>query len=849
MTTGMAQQKDPKAPSWPELLKKFLEEEGRRGYADRTVTGGLDRFLERVARGAEGTEALWQRLDQAGVWGVRYKALSPAERAVWATRTLEALGEVEGTSAPPAKAASVGGGGRVARSPSPMPKGLSLDSPITVVPGVGPVVATGFSKAGVARIRDLLYFFPRRHVPVTPVAHLNGGEEVGVLANVWEVRTVRLGQRQMEATEAVVGDETGNLRVVWFNQPFVARTVRANDRLFVSGYLRVFNGRLTLEAQGYEVVEGEDPLFRPGKLIPVYPSVRRVTAAGEGREARAPKRHGQGGDYLSPRTVRRVVRRALEVWLPRLQDFVPPEVSERAGLAPLAAALLTYHYPEDVAAQEEARRRLAFDELFLVQLTMLRRKRDWQAVKGTPAVRVDSRVVESFVGSLPFDLTRAQRTALAEVLADLEQPRPMARLLQGEVGSGKTVVALAAMLAVAAAGHQAAMMAPTEILAEQHFLTVSRLLGGLAEPANGTQGLRVRLPSLEWPLQVGLLIGSLPKAGREQVQRGLVEGEISILVGTHALIQEGVAIPRLALAVVDEQHRFGVVQRRLLRGKGSRPHLLAMSATPIPRSLALTLYGDLDLSVLDELPAGRQPIRTRWLGPEERPRAYTFVRQQVGAGRQAFIICPLVRESEALQARAAEEEFARLSAEVFKDLRLGLLHGQMPLQQKQGVMAQFRDGTIDVLVATPVVEVGVDVPNATVMLIESAERFGLAELHQFRGRVGRGQYPGFCVLLSDDPSPEAQERLKVLEREQDGFKIAEADLALRGPGEVLGTRQSGLPDLRVARLSDQELLSLARQEAVRLLESDPDLQRPEHTALRQEVAPLLQAAVQEAEVS
>ena len=406
--------------------------------------------------------------------------------------------------------------------------------------------------------------------------------------------------------------------------------------------------------------------------------------------------------------------------------------------------------------------------------------------------------------------------------------RPMSRLIQGEVGSGKTVIALAALLTAATCGFQGAIMAPTEVLAEQHFLTVGRLLEGLAMPTISGHLLSVRLDSHPRPITVGLLLGSSPAKAKREIHQMLGAGALDIVIGTHAVIQDNVDIPKLALAVVDEQHRFGVMQRAALREQGRRPHMLIMSATPIPRTLALTLYGDLDLSTIDELPPGRQPIKTKAVGPERRSSVYDFVRKEIASGRQAFFIYPLIDESEAINARAAVKERDRLAQEVFHDLRVGLLHGRMSTGEKKEVMDDFRQGSLNILVSTPVVEVGIDVPNATVMVIEGADRFGLAQLHQFRGRVGRGEHASYCVLVAESPSEEAKERLAAMEEIDDGFKLAEKDLKQRGPGDYFGTRQSGLPDLRMARLDDTDLLSLARQEAETLLDRDPTLsQHPE----------------------
>ena len=412
----------------------------------------------------------------------------------------------------------------------------------------------------------------------------------------------------------------------------------------------------------------------------------------------------------------------------------------------------------------------------------------------------------------------------------------MSRLLQGEVGSGKTVVAAIALLLAVANGYQGAFMAPTEILAEQHFAIISQLLSRAGHEESKEAYLHVYSGLLSHPITVALFIGDIKQVRKQELQQRIMDGDIDIVIGTHALIQKGVEFHRLGLAVVDEQHRFGVTQRSALRQKGFSPHVLVMTATPIPRTLALTLYGDLDLSVIDQLPPGRQVIKTKWLKPEQRDSAYAFLRRQVAQGRQAFIICPLVEESEAIQAKAAIAEYESLSKEVFSELRLGLLHGRMPAAEKEKVMRRFRSGELDILVSTPVVEVGIDVPNAAVMLVESADRFGLSQLHQFRGRVGRGQEQSYCMLLAENPSEVARARLDIIENIQDGFALAEEDLKLRGPGEFFGTRQSGLPDLRMAKLSDVALLELARREAIKLFQTDPSLQKTEHQPLAKELA-------------
>jgi ATP-dependent DNA helicase RecG len=489
---------------------------------------------------------------------------------------------------------------------------------------------------------------------------------------------------------------------------------------------------------------------------------------------------------------------------------MPDELRQEFRLIQRRVAVRQYHFPNSIEARDRARNRLALDELLLIQLGMLQRKRQWQSEGEGRAIPTDVALLDAFRAGLPFTLTGAQERALAAILADMARAVPMSRLLQGDVGSGKTVVAAAGLLLCARAGRQGAIMAPTEILAEQH----ARTLHAMLEPHG---------------VHVALLTGSLTKAQRARLYLDAVEGRVQVLAGTHALIQEGFTFKDLGLAIVDEQHRFGVVQRAALKGKGYNPHLLVMTATPIPRTLTLTMYGDLDVSVIDERPPNRQPVDTRWVTLAR--QAYDLVREQAAQGRQAYIICPLVEESEALEAKAAVAEEQRLQREVFPDLRLGLLHGKLRSQEKDEVLGRFRDGEIDVLVATSVVEVGIDVPNATVMVVQDAQRFGLAQLHQFRGRVGRGAAQSYCILLAEANNPIARERLSALCATDDGFKLAEEDLRLRGPGEFWGTRQSGLPELQVAQVTDTRTLELARSVAESVLADDPSLMLPQHALL------------------
>jgi ATP-dependent DNA helicase RecG len=799
-----------------EPLRKVLELEREKGYADRAVIGGLDKFLRRWATQAAAsiaTPRLLADFKKLRLDDVKYASLTEEQRRKWLADIFAFLDSMEAAKAeakpPPKKSVTTR-----KRPPVTAPAvGQSLELPITSLKGVSTAMAAKFKKLGVNTIRDLLYFFPHRHLDYSRtnyISELSEGEERTITANVWQAQVTWLGGRR--GTEAIVGDETGNVRAVWFNNPYVDRSLPTNARVVLSGRVRLFGGRYVFESPEWELLEDKE-LVHTGRLVPLYSLT-------------------QG---LKPRQVRKLMKQVVDQFAGQVADFLPLDLRERCKLVDLSQAIAQAHYPEDETAKDNARTRLAFDELFLLQLGVLGKKREWQEGQPANPVSIEKPLLDGFIKSLPFELTPAQHKVLRELLYDLEKPRAMSRLLQGEVGSGKTVVATAALLA-AASGYQGAFMAPTEILAEQHFASVGELLSRVASRVEEEENLRRFTGILDRPLTLALLIGDLSQVSKQAVQQKIREGEVDIVIGTHALIQKGVGFRRLGLAVVDEQHRFGVAQRSALRQKGFNPHVLVMTATPIPRTLALTLYGDLDLSVIDELPPGRQTVKTRWLKPAQRDSAYAFLRKQVSEGRQAFIICPLVEESEAIQARAAVAEYEHLSREVFPDLKLGLIHGRMSAAEKDEVMHKFRSGELQVLVSTPVVEVGIDVPNATVMLVESADRFGLSQLHQFRGRVGRGSEQSYCMLLAENPSEIGRQRLDLIEKIQDGFELAEEDLKLRGPGEFFGTRQSGLPDLRMARLSDVKLLELARTEAIRLFEQDPGLKKAEHKLLSVELA-------------
>jgi ATP-dependent DNA helicase RecG len=680
-------------------------------------------------------------------------------------------------------------------APVHWPRPGVLEASLEALDGVGPSLAAAGAEAGIATVGDLLLRVPHRHrdLTVVPVAELEEKRQATIRVEVLGSQPRPFRRGSLSITSVKVGDGSDTIRATWFNQPWVGRKLVKGAQLLLTGR----KDKRGFAVSEYEFLAGGPRVEDDQKLVPVHPATEQLKAS----------------------KIRGWVEQAVR-WAPNFIEGLPAELRVRRGLAGAGDALKAVHFPETVEEAEKARERLRFEELFLYQAVLATRKRSRRTSRPAPRLGEAGEGVGRWLDSLPFSLTGDQRKALGEIDRDLDSGEPMQRLLMGEVGSGKTVVALYAMLRALEAGYQAALMAPTETLAEQHAVTLGTLLAERATP-------------------FALLTGATPASRRREALERLASGELGLVVGTHALIEPDVDFARLGLAVVDEQHRFGVAQRRALDSKGIEgmaPHVLHMTATPIPRTLSLTAYGDLETTALHELPAGRRPVATRLVEEDERPGAYEFVRGQLRAGRQAYVVCPLVAESEKVAGRAAEAEGARLAREELEGFAVDVIHGQMSSAAKAAAMEAFGAGKTDVLVATTVIEVGIDVPNATVMIVEGAERYGVSQLHQLRGRVGRGEHESACLLFPEEAGELARRRLRAVERERDGFELAEVDLALRGEGEVLGTRQHGLPRFVVAELpEDGQILIEARDEVLALLDRHGSLAAPE-------LGPLLDAA-------
>jgi len=810
-----------------EKLKKFFKLEADRDYDNKAVMGGLSRMLDSWITDArmddinenliqaissrisdydhlsetsrkEALHGLWNRIkrEQGGVDDLT----QPEDKTPQPPTELQKIQKPVVEDMPPQKEENLPlqeSQPTITTKPEPVREEppAALNANITVLPRVGPRYANTLERLGITTLGDMIYHFPRRYddySQLKPINRLVYGDEVTVIGTVQSINTRKIRNGKSSLSEVILSDGTASIKLTWFNQPWLAQRLKKGMQVVVSGKIDQYLGRLIINNPEWESLEQKN--LHTNRIVPIYPLKARITQ----------------------RWLRNLMDKVISYWAPRVADPLPSLVLESAEVVNLPNALQQIHFPDSWEDLKKARKRLAFDEILLLQLGVLQQKRKWQNRTSRSFSVTDEWMINQF-NQLPFELTGAQKKAITDVRNDLASGHPMNRLLQGDVGSGKTVVAAMAIATVTSQGGQAAVMAPTGILADQHYNSLEDFLTG----ENG----------LLQAEEIRLIIGATPESEKQEIFEDLHSGKIKLIIGTHALIEDPVEFKELQLAVIDEQHRFGVKQRATLRSKGTNPHLLVMTATPIPRSLALTIYGDLDLSVMDEMPPGRQTVETHILYPRERERGYRLIRSQLETGFQAFIIYPLVEESEKSDDKAAVEEHVRLQNEIFPQYKVGLLHGRLKSSEKEEVMSLFRDGEYQVLVSTSVVEVGVDIPNATVMLIEGAHRFGLAQLHQFRGRVGRGGSKAYCLLIPKIFEDIENERLKAMAEINDGFILAERDLEHRGAGDFLGTRQSGFSELKMASLTDLKLIENARREAQALFDRDPTLEQPEHTLL------------------
>jgi ATP-dependent DNA helicase RecG len=679
----------------------------------------------------------------------------------------------------------------------------SLADGIQYLKGIGPKRAKSFAKIGINTIEGLLYFFPRRYEDRTnfsPIKDLKAGEVRTIKAEVLVKGQRQSFKRGFSILEVVVADNTGKISCVWFNQPYLKEYFKLGITVILYGKIDRYENKLQMNAPEFEIVSNdEDESLNIGRIVPVYSLPEGITQ----------------------RSLRKTMKYALDEYVTRVTDWLHYDIRSRNNLLNLAKSLINIHFPEKFELQKEAYKRLSFEEFFLFQLPLALRKLKNKQRKGINHT-VEGELVNNFIAQLPFKLTQAQKKVLTEIKSDMASHKVMQRLLQGDVGSGKTVVATIAGIMAIQGGYQVAFMVPTEILARQHYEKIGSWF--------------LVLGSWSKAIKVGLVTSSLNKKEKEEIYQGIKEGKIDLIIGTHALLEESVEFKNLGLVVIDEQHKFGVGQRALLPRKGNNPDILIMTATPIPRTLAITLYADLDISVIDELPAGRQPINTQWIGNDKRFWLYDFMKENIREDRQAYVVYPLIEESFALDLLSAKKMYTEFKNTVFKEFKVDLVHGRLKIQEQDKIMSKFREGKINILIATTVLEVGIDVSNASLMVIEQAERFGLSQLHQLRGRVGRGPYQSFCILVSDADTEEARKRLSAMVKYNDGFRIAEEDLKLRGPGEFFGRRQHGLNELKIGNpLTQMQILKRAREEALRLINIDPHLEGTGNILLKEKL--------------
>ncbi len=673
---------------------------------------------------------------------------------------------------------------------------MNLNIPLSRAIKTTKIHLKGLEELGIKSISDFVRFFPRTYEDkrtYTDIAEIRTDQVnniKGTISSLFHKKS-KFGKT---FTKCNVSDKTGSIEVIWFNQPYLQRILKNGQNIVLSGKARFKFGKISLQSPNYEEIKSE--LTHVGRIVPIYHQTEGITS----------------------KWIREKLKPLIEEWGKHIKEYLPGEILEKYELMDYASAIREVHFPTDDKKLVSARERLSFDELFVLQLKVLKKKWEWQKINRheQKVITIDSRTSD-FKNGLPYELTNAQNKAISEIMDDLKSGIPMSRLLQGDVGSGKTIVATFAIINTLFSGYQVALMAPTEILAKQHYNSIFQLLKNFG-------------------FNIQFLAGSTPDGLKKEILNQLINGTVDLIIGTHSIIQEEVKFKKLGLAVIDEQHRFGVKQRDILKKNGNSPHLLSLSATPIPRTLAMTIYGDQDLSIIEEMPKGRQEIITRIVPESKRIDAYRWIEDQIIKGRQAFIICPLIDESDVLGLKSAIQEYEHLQQNVFPELKLGLLHGKMKPKEKEETMSRFKNNSLNILVSTSVIEVGIDIPNASIMVIEGSERFGLSQLHQFRGRVGRGLHQSYCFLFTKTSGQESLKRLKAMVQYSSGFKLAEIDLSIRGPGEIFGVRQSGIPDLKMASLTDAKTIGIAREAAQYIINKDQTL--TEYPAIWEKISEL-----------
>lgn len=677
-----------------------------------------------------------------------------------------------------------------------------FDAPVTVINRIGEHTAKLLAKINIHTIKDLLHHYPRRYRDLSSlktISHLNPGEDASIIGTIFTLNLRKSANGRLRLVEAVIGDGSGYLQVTWFNQPWLVKSLPKGKQIILSGKVERFMGRISMTNPEVEGLEKEQ--LHTNRIVPIYPLTAGVTQ----------------------KNLRRIIFETVKYWSPKVTDYLDVKLRTQQNLVELSQAIKNIHFPQDNEILKNAIKRLSFDEILFMQLGVLSQKHLWENCCAE-AFSIQAEKLRSFINNLDFQLTTAQQNVLAQIINDLGSGKPMNRLIQGDVGSGKTVIAALAILVLLQQNAQAAFLAPTSLLAEQHFRTMMNIFSA----PNKNQPVLAKE-------EMALLIGDTPEKEKEIIRQKVIEGEIKLVIGTHALLESSLNFKWLQLVVIDEQHRFGVEQRATLRNKGENPHLLVMTATPIPRSLALTLYGDLNISVVDEMPLGRVPVETHILLPSQREQAYQLIKKEVKDGHQVFIVYPQVENEEDEMFKSAVDEFQRISKNIFPEFSVGLMHGRLKQKEKDEIMKKFRDNGLNILVSTTVIEVGMDIPNATVVLVENADRFGLAQLHQIRGRVGRANQQSYCLLIPENEDNFSNERLTAMAETNDGFKLAEYDLRQRGPGDFLGTRQSGYTGLRLASLTDTEIIIQARTVAQEIFQDDPGLNKPLHKLLKMEL--------------